>query len=195
MAGMIYLVYDQINSPSIQTLQITEVIEPTTTIDSTTASSVSLTSPLAPIATAGLAAEAELFIPEIGVSAAIIPVFLDGESWNVSQLGMNVGYLQGTAWLDQPGNVVLSGHVELRDGRPGIFRELRDLSVGDQIIIVYQGSERTYQVSESLTVNPDDLTPLYPTETDRLTLITCDAYDFFQDSYQKRAVIVAERVS
>ena len=196
LAGMLYLVYDHLSHPSIETLAITPVIEPTTQLLTPTPLLPEASLP-APLATPGMAIEAEIFIPRIGVSAPIIPVFLDGESWNVSQLGMNVGYLHGTAWLDEIGNVVLSGHVDLRDGRAGIFRKLPELQTGDQILIVYEGNERTYAVSELMNVEPEDLTPLYPTDFERLTLITCDVetYDFFQDTYQKRVVVVAERIS
>ncbi|MBC8170840.1 MAG: class F sortase [Anaerolineae bacterium] len=196
LAGMMYLVYDNMNQRSVQTPEITPVLEATIQQTSPTSVLSEATLPV-PLATAGMAIEAEIFIPSIGVSAPIIPVFLDGESWNVSQLGMNVGYLQGTAWLDEIGNVVLSGHVDLRDGRAGIFRKLPELKTGAQILLVYEGSERSYVVSELMTVEPEDLTPLYPTDFERLTLITCDAeaYDFLQDTYQKRIVVIAERVS
>jgi sortase (surface protein transpeptidase) len=36
---------------------------------------------------------------------------------------------------------------------------------------------------------------LYPTDTDRITLITCDSYDFLQNTYQDRLVVVADRVA
>lgn len=196
LAGLVFLVYDSINHPSVQPLAITPLIEATMPLVSPTPFVTEPAVPT-PLATPGMAIEAEIFIPRIGVSAPIIPVFLDGESWNVSQLGMNVGYLQGTAWLDEIGNVVLSGHVDLRDGRAGIFRKLPELQAGDQILIIYEGNERTYAVSELMNVEPEDLTPLYPTDFERLTLITCDVetYNFFQDTYQKRVVVVAERIS
>jgi len=44
-------------------------------------------------------------------------------------------------------------------------------------------------------VEPDDLTPLYPSTTEQLTLITCGSYNFFSDEYEIRTVVVAERLS
>lgn len=194
LAGVVFLLYDGINQSNrpveLAAFTPSPTIQPT---DRLTPTMALTPSPVPTRIAGGITTSAELFIPAIGVTAPIVPVFLDETSWNVSQLGMNVGHLQGTGWLDKIGNVVLSGHVDLRDGRGGIFRDLGALSGGEQIIIVYQGEERSYTVTERYSVEPDDLTPLYPTEIDRLTLITCEAYDFFQDTYQKRTVVVAER--
>ncbi len=137
---------------------------------------------------------ATLFIPGVGISAAIITAFLDGESWNVSQLGGNVGHLQGTAWLGTPGNLVLAGHVTLRDGSRGIFAAIAEMQPGDSVYIIEDDVEWHYQVVERRNVAPNDLSVLYPTEAPELTLITCDSYDFFSDSYLERVVVQARWV-
>lgn len=137
---------------------------------------------------------ASLFIPAAGINAPIIRIFLQDRGWDVSRLGMNVGHLQGTNWVDMgPGNVVLSGHVEMRSGQRGIFATLDTLTPGDPIILTYRNREYHYTVTEMRNVQPDDMTPLYPTTTARLTLITCDDYDFLRNVYDERTVIVAER--
>jgi LPXTG-site transpeptidase (sortase) family protein len=201
LAGIVFVIYDTVSQPSQPSRE--PIMPPTSPTWQSTSSEVMSTpaaitlTPLGTVSTSvsGMVSEATLFIPKAAVSAPIIPVFLDGESWDVSQLGDNVGHLQGTAWLDQPGNIVLSGHVERRNGRPGIFAALNDLSAGDEMIVMYSSIERRYRVAEVRTVEPDDLTPLYPTDSDMLTLITCDSYDFFQNTYQKRIVVTAERIS
>lgn len=142
----------------------------------------------------GIISDATIFIPSAGVLAPIVEVFLDGQSWDVSKLGANVGHLQGTSWLDAPGNVVLSGHVEMANGGRGVFASLEELKEGEPIIVTYKGVERRYAVTELKHVEPDDLTPVFPTAGDRLTLITCDSYDFLQDAYLQRVVVVAERI-
>lgn len=140
--------------------------------------------------------EATLLIPRTGDLANIVQVYLDGTSWDVSNLGMNVGHLQGTAWVEgSRGNVVLSGHVELSDGRRGIFAGLEDLTLGEMVILTRNGVDHFYRVVEIDTVAPDDLTPLYPTLDERLTLITCSDYDIWSDSYEQRQVVVAELVT
>ncbi len=136
---------------------------------------------------------ASLFIPAAGINAPVIRVFLQDRGWDVSRLGMNVGHLQGTNWVDMgPGNVVLSGHVEMRSGQRGVFAGLDTLASGDPIILTYRDREYHYNVIEIRNVQPDDMTPLYPTTTARLTLITCDDYDFLRNVYDERTVIVAE---
>lgn len=135
-----------------------------------------------------------LFIPSAGIYAPIVQTYLDGVSWDVSQLGTNVGHLQGTAWIDTPGNVVLSGHVELSDGRQGVFANLNEVAVGDIIVIVMNGDEWRYIITEIGSTTPQDLQPIYPTSEPRLTLITCEDYDFISNSYLERTIIVAERI-
>ncbi|MDX1995162.1 MAG: sortase [bacterium] len=142
-------------------------------------------------------ANTRLFIPSAGIEAPITQVFLDSSgSWDVSYLGQTVGHLQGTAWLDDaPGNIVLSGHVELADGRQGVFATLDEVTQGEIIIITRGDEERRYVVTTVSEVEPDDLTPLYPTDEEILTLITCGEYNFFSDQYEVRQVVVAERLN
>ena len=138
-----------------------------------------------------------LVIPQANVGAKVVHVFLDDKgSWDVSQLGANVGQLEGTAWLDHPGNMGLVGHVELKDGSPGIFAHLKDLKTGDQVLFIEAGnSPRVYKVNTIQSVPADDMRVLYPTANDQLTLITCDDYDFVTNTYFKRTVVTASRVS
>lgn len=142
---------------------------------------------------AGQLGDARILIPALAVNAPIVQTYLNSGSWDVSNLGMNVGHLEGTMWLDDmPGNVVLSGHVEMRDGRQGVFAGLENLAEGETILLQHNGEMRRYRVVSVSNVAPDDLNPVRPTTDERLTLITCDNYDFFQDSYLERTVIIAE---
>ncbi|GAB4512139.1 MAG: hypothetical protein OHK0046_11220 [Anaerolineae bacterium] len=204
LAGGVYLVYDVLQRPP----NPTEVsLTPRPPVSSTAAPTAdALASEAQTTGAQGVEAEqdtlyssiqnATIFIPSIGIEAPVIQVYLDGRSWNVDNLGMNVGHLQGTNWMSdgQPGNIVLSGHVEMRDGRRGIFAGLETLAPGDRIVLTHEDEERLYAVTEIRNAAPDDLTPLYPTETDRLTLVTCDSYDFFSDSYLERTIVVADRI-
>ncbi len=139
--------------------------------------------------------KANLYIPTVGVNADVVDVYLDGESWDVHELGPYAGHLEGTAWFGKPGNVALAGHVEMPDGRPGIFARLEAVEAGDPIILSLDGQEQRYTVTEVKRVQPDDLTVLYPSTTDKITLITCDDYNFIQNSYLERVVVVAERTT
>lgn len=140
-----------------------------------------------------ITAGATLFAPTAGISTTVIQSYLDGVSWDVADLGTAAGHLQGTAWLDRPGNVVLAGHVELADGRRGVFANIDQLSIGDPLIITQNGTQHVYTVTELRKVEPDDLTVLYPSASAQLTLITCSDYDFLRDIYHERLVVVAQR--
>lgn len=138
---------------------------------------------------------AQLIIPSVAVNTPIIQVYLRNATWDVSTLGTYAGHLQGTTWLSGVrGNIVLSGHVEMRDGRQGVFAGLDKIEVGALIILQQGESNRRYQVTEITSVAPTDLEPVRPTESERLTLITCDDYDFFSDAYLNRTVIIAEPI-
>lgn len=137
--------------------------------------------------------ETLLLAPTAGIRSAVVEIFLSGTSWDVSRLGERAGHLQGTAAFGARGNLGLAGHVEMADGRPGIFARLDQVEVGDPLIMKRGTREKRYQVTEIRAVSPDDLTVLYPTERDRLTLITCSEYNFWHDTYRKRFVVVAER--
>lgn len=135
-----------------------------------------------------------LFIPEVAIYSDIIEAYLNGQSWDISELHQRVGHLEGTAWINRPGNVVLSGHVELSDGRPGIFARIGDLALDDVIMLESEGVQHTYRVTNIYRTTPDDLQPLQPTtDSHRLTLITCGDYDWLSDQYDERVIVVAER--
>lgn len=155
--------------------------------------------PLEPTATAAPSAEppirATMSLPNAGVVAPIIDVFIRDGSWDVANLGAAVGHLQGTAPLGTPNNVGLAGHSELRDGTRGIFAYIQELNYGDPILIEMGETRLEYRVSGLRSVQPNDLSVLRPTDHERLTLITCDDYDFLLNIYKTRVVVFAERVS
>jgi LPXTG-site transpeptidase (sortase) family protein len=139
--------------------------------------------------------DAQIIIPAAAINAPVIQSYITDGSWDVSNLGMNVGHLQGTTWLGRtPGNIVLSGHVEMRDGRRGVFAGLEDLPIGTLVILRQGDVERQYEIIEINSVDPANLDPVRPTSSERLTLITCENYDFFQNAYLDRIVVVAEPI-
>lgn len=168
------------------TLSVSETQSPGDTAEST---------PAVPGIEAQTIMNASIFIPAAGVYAPVIRVYLEAGSWNVDRLGNNVGHLEGTAWFNNPpGNIVLSGHVELRDGSAGIFASLGKLNPGDLIVVSQGDEERRYSVTEIYSVKPDNLSPIYPTSTERLTLITCDSYNFLRNTYDERVIVIADRL-
>lgn len=134
-----------------------------------------------------------LSIPTVNIYSGIILFPLDGESWAIDPWEKRVGHLEGTAWFDGTGNVVLGGHSSFPDGRSGIFAGLYQLNIGDPIIVTQNGGERRYVVMQKYTVHYDDLSVAYPTSDNQLTLITCDipSFDASSQSYTERLVVVA----
>jgi LPXTG-site transpeptidase (sortase) family protein len=133
-----------------------------------------------------------LLIPAAQVYSEIVEVYLDNEGWNVADLANRVGHLEGTSQPGRPGNVVLVGHIELQDGSAGVFSRVGDLRVGDVVIVYLPGGEADYVVKNVLEIDAVDLSALYPTGADRITLITCTDYNIISNSYYKRIVVIAE---
>lgn len=193
LAGVIYLIFDSFSSggqagPSARPTPVSNPVAAAESVPQEAAANP------VPDLQPDIPAGTRILVPSAGIYASIVRVYLDGHSWDVSRLGTNVGHLQGTAWVTEPGNVVLSGHVELADGRRGIFANLGEVSPGDLVVIEQGGQSWRYVVREVKITAPEDLGPIYPSGENILTLITCASYDFFQDAYTVRVVVVAERI-
>ncbi|NJL54239.1 sortase [bacterium] len=139
-----------------------------------------------------------LSIPAIDVEAPIVTLhiraFPSGEvTWDTSSITTEVGFLDGMAWFGQGGNIVLGGHSELAGRAPAVFYHLDEVVVGDEIIVNDNGTEWRYVVTETFTVSDRDLSILYPTRSERLTLMTCDTDSLVGGQYSRRVVVIAER--
>jgi LPXTG-site transpeptidase (sortase) family protein len=137
-----------------------------------------------------------LTIPRANISSPVTTFYLDGVSWAIDPWEDIVGHLQGTAWLNQRGNVVLGGHSEMPDGTAGVFYGLYNVGIGDEIFLQDGELSRRYVVVNILSVDYRDLSVVYPTSHNRLTLITCDILSYVaeQNIYYERLVIVADEV-
>lgn len=137
-----------------------------------------------------------LTLPSAGISIGVRTFPLDGTSWAIDPWEPLVGHLYGTSWLNQTGNVVLAGHSEHPDGSAGVFRNLYNVGIGDEIFVQDAGITRRYIVVNILSVDYRDLSILYPTTFNRLTLFTCDipSYVAEQGIYYERLVIIADEV-
>lgn len=145
---------------------------------------------LAPQAVAYAATDLRLSIPSQGVDARIVGVPAADGDWDVSWLGGQVGYLEGTAWPTWLGNSVLTGHVWNADNTPGVFAGVRNLAYGDQIEVQADGQTYVYEVRETRLVLPRNLSVLNRDDGYAwLTLVTCEGYSpFTQDYIFRRAV-------
>ncbi|MBI5670241.1 MAG: sortase [Chloroflexi bacterium] len=134
-------------------------------------------------------------IPSVNISASIVEFPLARGTWAIDPWERRVGHLEGTAGLADAGNKVLGGHSTLPNGKPGIFANLSNVAVGDEVVVFDGVEERRYTVSQVFTVSADDVSVVLPTPGERLTLITCDTGSYNRNSqlYDRRVVVIAER--
>lgn len=136
-----------------------------------------------------------LIIPSQKVNVPLLGVPTVSGGWDLSWLGMEAGYLDGTAFPTTAGNSVITGHAYLPNGRPGPFINLGSLKWGDQIIVPAWGEQYVYEVRSVQTVEDRDLTAFEHEEKPWLTLITCQGYDETLKGYRYRIVVKAVLVS
>jgi sortase A len=101
------------------------------------------------------------------------------------------GHVPGTALpgaVGPPYNCVITGH------RDSHFRHLGWLRLGHRIELETPSGEKTYTITGRRIVNPDEVSVLAPTQSPRLTLITCYPFDYIGPA-PKRLVLIAEPVS
>lgn len=136
-----------------------------------------------------------LEIPSLNVNIPIVGVPRRNGEWNVSWLGRQAGWLEGSAFPSWNGNSVLTSHVYLPNGLPGPFVGLNTLKYGDQVIVHAFGQKYTFEVRTNAVVVPDDTSALQHEERSWLTLVTCKDYDEGTNTYSKRVVVRAVLVS
>jgi LPXTG-site transpeptidase (sortase) family protein len=130
-------------------------------------------------------------IPSLGINLPVVGVPLKNGEWNVSWLGNQAGWLEGSAFPSWSGNSVLTSHVYGSNGLPGPFVNLNKLKYGDKIIIHAYGAKYTYEVRANTVVEPDDASIFRHEEKAWLTLVTCKEYDAKTNTYKKRVVVRA----
>jgi len=132
-----------------------------------------------------------LVIQALGLDVPVVLSPIVSRTWQVNQLGKDfVGHLEGTASPGDPSNVVLAGHVTLEHNVYGPFAALGSLQPGDEIVVYVSKQPYTYIVDNLRMVNRTDVQVAYPTQTARITLITCVDWSNELKSYQKRLIVV-----
>lgn len=138
---------------------------------------------------------ARIEIPSLDINVNITTAYIRGDTWDFSPITSKAALLDLLPMPGDIGNTVIGAHSELAGRDPGPFYYLGEIQIGDEIIITFEGNTFRYAVSETWHVAPDDLTPLYPTTTEILTLLTCDDYNPTTGSYQQRFIVRAARIS
>lgn len=100
------------------------------------------------------------------------------------------GQIRSTAALGK-GNPVVVGH---RRGLAGdVFARLVGVRLGDKVVAASREGEHRYVVSEIRTLSGNDITLMRPTETPRLTLMTCvGGWNLLTGDYSHRLWVIAE---
>jgi LPXTG-site transpeptidase (sortase) family protein len=142
----------------------------------------------------------DISIPKLGLYAPVVAVaerqvWVDGVV--VGQLhvpnSFAVGWSERSAPIGVAGNTILVGH---NNQYGEVFRNLWDLSAGDEIIVIGASGERVYRVSQavifeekgrSLDIRLANAGWLIPTDREQLTLITC--WPYYTNTH--RLVVVA----
>ena len=137
-----------------------------------------------------------LEIPSIGVKASIVGVPASDNIWDVTWLGNEVGWLNGTAFPTWAGNSVITGHVWDAYNNPGIFVNLKQLKYGDLIKIHLLGQVYINEVRQSILASPAKTDTVFRhEELPWLTLVTCENYKGFWSTYSYRRAIRAVQIS
>ena len=135
-------------------------------------------------------------IPSLNVNLPVVGVTqAAGGVWDLTWLGGQAGWLEGTAFPSWPGNSAITAHVYDANGQPGPFAGLHGLKWGDEVIIHAWGQKYVYEVREINDWVLPDATDFLPHEDfPWLTLITCKGYDQQSNSYNWRVVVRAVQV-
>jgi sortase A len=97
------------------------------------------------------------------------------------------GHIEDTAFPGQPGNIGIAGH------RDTVFRPIRNIHVGDPLVLTTTDRVFRYRISNTMVVNPSDVQVLDPTEQPALTLVTCYPFAFVGHA-PRRFIVRAELV-
>jgi sortase A len=124
---------------------------------------------------------AVLRIPKVKLA---VPVFGGTSEQNLNR---GAGWIEGTAQLGEPGNVGIAAH------RDGFFRVLKDVQVGDQLVLERLTVTDVYRIVSTTIVDPSDVSVLAPTTASSVTLVTCYPF-YFVGSAPQRFIVHARHV-
>ncbi len=109
-------------------------------------------------------------IPSAGIAVPVSQSRIVDGVWQVSETGAS--HLAVSANPGQAGNIIIYGH-----NYPAIFGNLPSVRRGDSVLVTAgDGRKTAYAVREAITVMPDDLSVVMPTDTETLTLYTCTGF-------------------
>jgi LPXTG-site transpeptidase (sortase) family protein len=133
-----------------------------------------------------------LEVPKLGLQMPIVGIPQTDNEWDVSWLGANAGWLEGSAFPSWTGNSVLTGHVWNASNSAGPFLYLNTLWWGDKVIVHVYGQQSIYEVRSVRKVTPTNVSAaLKHEDLPWLTLISCKGYEENSNSYRYRIIVRA----
>ena len=150
-----------------------------------------------------------LLIPGLQIDAPVIAMGLDSNRHpEVPDDGYVVAWYTFSAAPGRGSNAVFSGHYDwytpAGEPLPGIFYRLRELTIGDEIMVTLDdGTEMRYRVTGNVSVpyeDPNVVKVMEPTTKDAITVVTCggtwvrDGSYRYGGNYSHRIIVRAERV-
>ena len=118
-------------------------------------------------------------IPRLNLSAPV------REGSEDETLRLAVGHIEGTAHPGELGNSGLAAH------RNTFFRPLKDVRMGDLVVVKTGGGVFSYRVDSIGVVAPTEVSVLKPTPKETLTLVTCYPFDAIAAGGPLRYVVSA----
>jgi LPXTG-site transpeptidase (sortase) family protein len=139
---------------------------------------------------------ARILIPDYEVDAPVQTKGIDANNVMEAPDGPeNVAWYDFTAHPGFGSNAVFSGHVDYIDYGPAVFANLRNLEPNAVIDVVLEdGTRYRYKVSSKELVPADtDVSGIVgPTESEMITLITCDGtFNASSGQYTDRLIVQA----
>lgn len=111
-----------------------------------------------------------------------------------------VGWFKDGSKPGEPGNAVIDGHYDRKDGSPAIFYKLGKLVKGDLLSIIDErGNSLTFEVFNITLVDVNDPVSAEvaykDTDTPVITLITCGGvWNAKESNYNKRLLVKAKLI-
>lgn len=143
---------------------------------------------------------ARLVIEKISLDTEIEDTGVDSERrMDVPSDYRKVGWWKFGAKPGETGSAVLAGHNTLDNGKPGVFSRLKNLKIGDNLIVTgVSGNEQKFEIKQIKAYSTQD----FPTEFiyadkggRKLNLVTCAGrYVKSENDYSERLVIFSEKI-
>ena len=114
-----------------------------------------------------------LEVPSVGLR---VPVYPSDSELNMDR---GAGIIDGMAYPHEPGNIGIAGH------RDGYFRVLKDVEVGDKVLLQTLEGPKQFTINSRRVVEINDRSVLQDTEDQTVTLITCYPFYFVGHAPQR----------